>query len=308
VSRAEGTRHFQTYTCDIVVRATSLLLRGGLEPADILLIPHTCDALQGMGSVLTDFIGPRQPVLPFYLPRGRGSADREYLVDELRCLSERLAAIARREPTAAEWDEALAVEETADRALAGLYAERDRLAVADRAFYAVVRSREYLTAERFAAVADAVPGGEPPASGVRLALSGIVLEPLDLLDRISAAGGRVVGDDLACGARRLYPFSSASDPFVRLAERLLGAPPDPTRGSPIAERAAALVGMMEAHGAAGLIVYDVPFCEPELFDIPLLREHLAGAGYPVLHVESEMSPAPNHQTLTRIEAFVETLR
>lgn len=308
VPRDQGGRHFQSYTCDIVVRATSFLLRGGLDQVDVILVPHTCDALQGMGSVVADFLRPDQPVLTVYLPRSDRRSDRKYLIDELHCLSDGLASITGREPTAADWEEALAAEAAADRALAGLYADRTDLAVTDRRFYTTVRSREFLTAEDFVAVAGTLPRGEPDSGGVRLILSGIVAEPLDLFDRINEAGGRVVSDDLACGARRLYPPSDSTDPFDRLADQLMAAPPDPTRGSPIAHRVRMLADLMAETGAAGMIVFDVAFCEPELFDVPLLRRHLGRAGYPVMHVETELGGTLTHQTLTRIEAFVETLR
>lgn len=308
VPRDEGGRHFQSYTCDIVVRATSFLLRSGLDEVDAILIPHTCDALQGMASVVADFLRPEQPVLTLYLPRGSRPADRAYLVEELRRLSARLSEITGSQPGDGDWEEAFAAEEAADRALAALYADRPRLAVTDRRFYETVRSREYLPAEDFVALAGSLPHGDPAAAGVGVVLSGILAEPYELFDRISDAGGRVVGDDLACGARRLYPASDAADPFERIADRLLGSPPDPTRGSPIADRVAMLADLMSSTGAAGLIVFDVPFCEPELFDVPLLRQHLGTAGYPMLHVEAELGGVLSHQALTRIEAFVETLR
>lgn len=308
VPRDEGGRHFQSYTCDIVVRATSFLLRGGLDQVDVILVPHTCDALQGMGSVLTDFLQPDQPILTVYLPRSDRRSDRRYLIDELHRLSDSLASITGHEPTGADWEGALAAEAAADRALADLYADRMDLAVTDRRFYTTVRSREFLTAEDFVAVAEALPRGEADSSGVGLTLSGIVAEPLDLFDRINDAGGRVVSDDLACGARRLYPPSDSADPFDRLADQLMAAPPDPTRGAPIAQRVGVLADLMAATGAGGMIVFDVAFCEPELFDVPLLRRHLGRAGYPVLHVETELGGALTHQALTRIEAFVETLR
>ncbi|MCB2222851.1 MAG: 2-hydroxyacyl-CoA dehydratase family protein [Actinobacteria bacterium] len=306
VPRDEGGRHFQAYTCDIVVRATSFLLRGGLERAGVLLVPHTCDALQGMGSVAGDFLQPSQHVLTLYLPRAGRPTDREYLVAELRRLSDRLAGIAGGRPTDAGWADALAAEEAADETLAALYRDREALAVGDREFYEVVRSREYLAAEEFVEAAAAVPRGTAP-SGIGLLLSGIVPEPMSLFDHLAEAGARVVADDLAAGARRLYPPSDAADPIERLADRLLGSPPDPTRGTPIAARAAALAGRMAAAGAKGMLIYDVAFCEPELFDVPLLRRHLGDAGYPVAHVEVELGGELGHRVITRIEAFVETL-
>jgi benzoyl-CoA reductase/2-hydroxyglutaryl-CoA dehydratase subunit BcrC/BadD/HgdB len=307
VPRDQGSRHFPAYTCDIVVRATSFLLQGGLDSVDAILVPHTCDALQGMGSVLGDFLRPLPAVLTLYLPRGRRPADLDFLTAELRRLGTTLAALTGAGPDSDAWEDAFTAEGAADLALAELYRRRPRLAVSDRDFYTMVRAREYLPAEEFAALAARLPEGDPP-SGVPLMLSGIVAEPPGLFDHLAAAGARVVADDLACGARRLYPDTADGDPFARLAHRLLAAPPDPTRGSPIAERAAHLRTRMEESGARGLVVYDVKFCEPELFDIPLLRSHLGEAGFPLLHVEVEMGEDLSQQTLTRLEAFVETLR
>ncbi len=306
VPRDEGSRHFQPYTCDIVVRATSFLLRGGLDGVDAMLVPHTCDALQGMGSVVGDFGPAVPPVVTLYLPRGERPADREFLVAELRRLGAALEEIGGRTPSAADWEEALEAEDAADRALARLYDRRGSLAATDREFYTVVRAREYLGVEAFLALAESVPEGDPPG-GVPLMLSGIVSEPMTLFDHLAGMGARVVADDLACGGRRLYGSSEGDDPFERMAARILSGPPDPTRGAPIAARAAWLIEQMEKAGAGGLLIYDVKFCEPELFDVPLLRSHLAEAGFGVLHVEVEMGPDLPQQTLTRLEAFVETL-
>ncbi len=83
-----GDLRFQAYTCAIVRHAVSLLSEGKLDQADVLLVPHTCDALQGMGSVLGDFMKPRQRVLTLYHPRGTGPTAHCFLVAELRRLHE----------------------------------------------------------------------------------------------------------------------------------------------------------------------------------------------------------------------------
>ena len=306
VERHEGSRHFQAYTCDIVVKAMSFLRSGGLEAAKAILVPHTCDALQGMGSVLGDFLQPDQRVLTLYLPRGRRSSDHEFLRQELGRLATTLEEVSGYEPSADDWVEAFEAEDAADAALAGLYERRTRLAISDREFYAVVRSREYLTAEQFCQQAVALPEGEAPRHGVGLMISGIVAEP-ELFDQIEEMGAHVAGDDLACGFRRVYSLSGEADPLERAANRLLTSPADPTCGTPIHVRVDTLQTRMRALGARGLLIYDPKFCEPELFDVPLLRKQLNAAGFPVLHVEFEMGDSLPHQTLSRIEAFVETL-
>ena len=306
VERHEGSRHFQAYTCDIVVKAMSFIRSGGLGVAKAILVPHTCDALQGMGSVLGDFLQPDQRVLTLYLPRARRGSDHEFLQSELRRLATTLVEVSGHEPSRSDWDEAFEAEHAADEALADLYRRRARLAVPDHDFYTVVRSREYLTAEQFCQQAAALPEGDAPRRGVGLMISGIVAEPA-LFDQIEAMGAHIAGDDLACGFRRVYSVSAQADPFERAAYRLLSSPADPTCGTPIQARVETLEARMRALGARGLLIYDPKFCEPELFDVPLLRKQLGACGFPVLHVEFEMGDRLPHQTLSRIEAFVETL-
>lgn len=307
VARHEGSRHFQAYTCDIVVKATSFVRSGGIAGTKAILVPHTCDALQGMASVLDDFLHPDQRVLTLYLPRGRRTSDREFLRRELRRLSSQLAEVSGHEPSSEDWAEAFEAEDAADAALADLYQHRGRLALSDRQFYELVRSREYLTAEQFCELAAGAPQGKPRRGGVGLMISGIVVEPLELFDHIEAMGAHVAADDLACGFRRVYSPSMQHDPFERSASRLLKGPPDPTCGVPVRERIDALQTRMRAVNAKGLLIYDPKFCEPELFDVPLLRKHLGETGFPVLHVEVELEATLPAQTISRIEAFVETL-
>jgi benzoyl-CoA reductase/2-hydroxyglutaryl-CoA dehydratase subunit BcrC/BadD/HgdB len=306
---AQGARHFQAYTCDIVVKATSFLLSGGADAAEGLLIPHTCDAMQGMAAVLGDFVHPRQRVLTLYHPRERREADRLFYVDELARLGRELEEMSGLHPSEADWAEALGTESAATTALADLYRDRMALSLSDREFYTLVRSREFLPSEDFIRIAGAVSRHAPRcADGVPILLSGIVPEPMSLFDAIHDAGASVVADDLACGYRRVYDMPERGSALERLAAAILDGPADPTRGTPLAERADELIARMKASGARGMLVYGVKFCEPELFDLPRLRHHLGEAGFPMTHIEHELVPTLAQQAVTRIEAFVETLQ
>lgn len=309
VDASHGAAHLQPYVCSIARNALSFLLSGGLEVADVLVVPHACDSLQGLGSILIDFIRPRQPVLPLYLPRGTRSSDLDFFTAELRALYARLQDLTGLAPS----DEALGAcirrEEEADALLAQLHARRSTLGLTSMDFYRLVRSREFLPAEAFAAEArralDLPPAAVSP--GPSLLITGIVPEPGELLESLDRFGAVIVADDLACCGRRLYPPGHAADPFQRMAESLLGAPPDPTRGSPIAERLRNLKSLAERYGARGVVFYDVKFCEPELFDLPALRAGLQQAGLPSTSIEVDLSDPLPEQSKTRLEAFLEMI-
>jgi len=139
-------------------------------------------------------------------------------------------------------------------------------------------------------------------------LSGVVPEPMALLDAISEAGATVAADDTLCCGHRLYPSGDSEEPYERLAQRLLGAPPCSTRGSPIQQRIDHLLGLVERTGARGVLFHEVKFCEPEQFYLPYVREALDEAGIRSVVIEVDLSDPLPHQAITRLEALVETVR
>ncbi len=317
VDTSYGAAHLQPYICSVVRNALSFILSGGLDAADLFVVPHACDSLQGLGSILTDLIPSRRPVIPIYLPRGRRESDLHFLADEFRSVYRRLEMITGRSPTEEELAACIQHEEAADALLAELHHNRRSLPLTEGEFYRFIRSREYLPVETFAELAGEVLNASSPtemthARGddgrVPIILSGIVPEPMALLDAISQMGGAVAADDLACCGRRLYPIGTSEDPFRRMAERLIYALPDPTRGNPIEERLAHLGQLVETSNAKGVVFYGVKFCEPELFYLPILGRELMAAGIPSLTVEVDINDPLPHQVLTRMEAFLEMIR
>jgi benzoyl-CoA reductase/2-hydroxyglutaryl-CoA dehydratase subunit BcrC/BadD/HgdB len=305
-----GSTHLQPYICSIVHNPLSFLHDGGLDAADVIVVPHACDSLQGLGSILIDFISSRQAIIPIYLPRQISETSLDYFAAELNSAYEKLTEITGHTPSDDELMECIYREESADSLLTELHRNRVNLPFSNLVFYTLVRSREYLPAETFITFArEALASASvPECRGTRILLSGIVPEPMDLFAVITELDGLVVADDLACCGRRLYPPGSSHEPFHRMAERILNAPPCPTRGNPISERDAHLLTLVEATEAKGIIFYDVKFCEPELFDLPILRNELSKRDIPSITIEVDINDPLSHQVRTRLEAFLEMLQ
>ncbi len=301
--------HVQAYVCTIVRCGLALQLSGGLEAADLILVPHGCDSLQGMGSLMLDLVQPRQPVMTLYFPRGASAHGPGYLAQELARLRSSLEEFTGLKPDDDDLMAAVMREEEADRRFAELLASRARVPMPEGDFYRLVRSREHLPAERFTALADEALAGrtEQGCGRIPLAVSGILAEPMPVLDAISAAGAMVVADDLAGTGRRCYPPGEGDDPLLRLAGTMLGAPPCSTRSDSVAARVDHLIGLVQQRGARAVIFYTVKFCEPELFYLPLLRKALDAAGVPSVQIEVDLTEQLPHQAITRLEALVETI-
>lgn len=316
VDASLGAAHLQPYVCSIVRNALSFIQAGGLGMVDVIIVPHACDSLQGLGSLLLDFVRPDQPVFPLYIPRGKRASDVDFLASELRSLYHQLEGVAQCSPSTAGLVSCIQREEAADKALTKLHQRRRHLALSQIELYRLIRSREYLPAETFLGLAQAALAhtAQAPQAGLPIILSGIVPEPMSLFESIAEMGGLVVADDLACCGRRLYPPGASDEPFCHMAESILYASPDPTRGNPLQDRLEHLLHLAQTTGAKGVVFYDVKFCEPELFDLPILRKGLQDEGIPSVAIEIDLSPqdsgscdALSHQVRTRIEAFLEMI-
>lgn len=302
-----GSQHFPEYTCKIVQKATQFLMSSGARDVDCILIPHTCDSLQGMASVMKDFLALSQPLFTLYHPRARRESGTDFLVAELKDLSRQLSQFSGVQTSSQVLEDAMDLEDEATRKFAKIAGNRGDYKVTDRQFFTFLRSREYLPAETFIQLVNELLTGTPALTGPGLMISGIVAEPLVLFDHINDFGAHVIIDDLACCSRRIYPAVAEKDPFRRLAVQLLSMPPDPTVSTPHKIRFDYLIKQMQAKQARGVLVFGIKFCEPELFYLPLLEEAVRAAGFEFLYVETELAETIPQTVLNRINAFIEVI-
>ena len=312
--RGDAAGRLQTYVCAVARNALAFLASGGADAVDGLLVPHTCDSLQGLATLLSDFGGWRKEVFVFQHARGgdRPSA-RAFAEAELRSLAASLEAWSGRrlEPDRLAW--ALRLHGEIDARRAALLDGRARLATDDAELYALLRRGEWLWPEEHLAELDAAVARLGPASVERrlpVLVSGYVPEPPGLLPALNRAGAFVAADDYAAVGRRIVrgPARAGGDPWAALVDRYFAYPPCPTRGADQAARLRHLEALLDRSGARGVLVHVQKFCEPELFDVPALRRAFAARGVPVVVLEGELERELSAQGETRVEAFVEMLR
>jgi benzoyl-CoA reductase/2-hydroxyglutaryl-CoA dehydratase subunit BcrC/BadD/HgdB len=314
--RGEGAGRIQTYVCSVVRNALAFLSSGGADAVDGVLFPHTCDSIQGLATLATDFGGWGKKSFTFLHPKGPPrQSSRVYLEAELRSLVRELEPFAGRSLEPERLAASLRLHAEIDECRAALLDSRPRLAVGDPELYALLRRGEWLWPEdHLAELREARarwPVG-PVRPGVPVLVSGYVPEPPELLEVLGAAGAYVAADDYAAVGRRVVRATSlaagpACDPWEVLLARYWAAPPCSTRSADHRERIRHLGGLLDRSGARGVILHVLKFCEPELFDVPVLRRAFAGRGVPVLYLEGELEAGLSGQVVTRVEAFVEMI-
>jgi benzoyl-CoA reductase/2-hydroxyglutaryl-CoA dehydratase subunit BcrC/BadD/HgdB len=311
--RGDAAGRIPSYVCPVARNALAFLASGGTDATDAALFPHTCDSIQQLATLASDFGGWAKPALAFLHPKGPARpSTRRFLAAELRALAAKLAAVAGRPLDPDRLAAAIRLHRDVDEHRAALLDGRASLPLGDRDLYALLRRGEWLWPEDHLAelrAARALLGTGRPPGDVPLLVTGYVPEPSSLFETLNAAGAHVAADDYAAIGRRVIreAESAPADPWEALAQRYFSAPPCPTRTADQPARMRHLEALAERGGARGVIVHGVKFCEPELFDVPAIRSTFAARGLPVLVIEGELERQLSGQAVTRLEAFVEML-
>lgn len=160
--------------------------------------------------------------------------------------------------------------------------------------------------ERLVAEVSGIKGEPDVLPGILI--SGSVLENPRIVDLVEECGARVVSDDLCNGTRGFWDdVAPGGDALTALARHYLGRTPCP-RMKEARRRFDHVLAMIEEFHADGIIFYTLKFCDPYLYDVPLLKAELAERGIPALQLEGDFTPGTLGRVRTRIEAFIEMLR
>jgi benzoyl-CoA reductase/2-hydroxyglutaryl-CoA dehydratase subunit BcrC/BadD/HgdB len=311
--RGPGAGRIQTYVCAVARNALAFISSGAANAVDGLLFPHTCDSIQGLSTVAVDLGGWRKPSFRFIHAKGddRPSA-RRYMEREMRALTAELEAFSGSTLDDQRLHDAILLHREIDLLRANLLDQRARLVMSDAELYSVLRRGEFLWPEdHLAELRQTAERIDPlrAMSATPILVTGIVPEPMSILEAFEDAGLYVAADDYAAIGRRVNRRAPGSleDPFAALIDLYFAAVPCPTRQANQTRRADYLAELVDRSGAEGAIIHTVKFCEPELFDVPVLQRRFEQRGIPVLYLESELEHQLAGQTITRIEAFGEML-
>jgi bcr-type benzoyl-CoA reductase subunit C len=147
-----------------------------------------------------------------------------------------------------------------------------------------------------------------PKRRKRVILSGLLCEPIEILDIITENGLQVVADDLAQESRQFRTSAPREgDALQRMVTRLAMQDGCAFLYDADKSRGARLVETARREGADGVIFCQLKFCDPEEFDYPILKKELTAARIPLLHIEIEQQMRASEQIRTRVQSFAEML-
>lgn len=313
IARADA--HLQGFACSVVRAVLEYGLKGTYSMVDGFIFPSTCDHIQNTADIWAGLF-PHRPKFDLVYPANRQSqAARGYLEHLLAGLVQWLEELTGQKVTEDKLRGSIRIYNQYRALIAELYSLRSRRpeSLSGPEMGQIIKASFFLEKAEFnRRLSELLPWLEKrkvrPAPRVRLVVTGIMAEPVEVLAILDELGGAVVAADLALGARILRaPVKEELPPLAALADRHLRLGPCSTLYDCRKGRGAHLQQLVAEHAADGVLFLNMKFCELEEFDYPVLKAELEEAGIPLLFLEVEQQMSALGQVRTRLQAFLEVL-
>ena len=314
---AEALDYFEPNVCNYVLNCFQQALRGRYDFLAGIVIPHACDTVQRLYG-LWKFWRPPDYTHFLNVPTVVTPEAVQFFREELELFKESLETFAGRTIDRAVLNESIGLHNENRRLIRGLYESRKTnppaLSAGEMMRLLVVGTA--IPADEFKSllveVTEEVQGrtvsGNPEK--VRLLLYGCIVDNAGLPELIEGQGGIVVVDDTCIGTRSFSrDVEIGNDPLGSLSRVYFSEflcpkiVPDWQ-----ASRFAYLADMAHDYGVKGVVAYLLSWCDPHKFDMPVLRDYLNEAGYPMLAIEDDYTLSSSGSIQSRVQAFVEMLR
>jgi benzoyl-CoA reductase/2-hydroxyglutaryl-CoA dehydratase subunit BcrC/BadD/HgdB len=299
------------FTCWLVRSVLDAAMSGELDFLAGMAFAHTCDSAQALADIWQLAV-PSVPVLTLGTPLDLSAIGaREFLVASLGRFRDRVAALAGRPVTDDDLREGIALHNEIRRLVERLVALSDRLP--SPGLLAALRAGHLTPGESYrdwlAELVAELEANESPVApnAPRLIVVGAHLDDTSLYEAVAEAGGHVVDDLLDLGRIHYSELADEDgDPLLALADRALAQVPIAAKTHPRRRRDDALLALVRARAADGVVLAPQKFCEPHGFGYVTIKNALDRASVPHVLVELEQAQVTG-QMRTRLGAFVEML-
>ncbi len=312
---ALADKYLQSFCCSIMKANTEQSLRGDYDMLSAVLITTYCDTLKCITENWKAAVPHLNPIPIVYPQNRKTEAGKRFFREELQRVLGELEKNLYVKVTEQELDEAMQVYETYRETM-----RRFTEAITDfpQTFDAATRhqiikaagfmdKKEYTKLIQQMLLLLKTEEKEPKAEK-KVIFTGLLAEPVEMLDLFAENGICVAADDLAQESRQFRVRAPETGScFERMAARLAMQDGCTFLYDSQKTRGERLIQMVKEKKADAVIFFQLKFCDPEEFDYPIVKKELEAAGIPLLRLEFEQQMESVEQLRTRIQSFAEML-
>ena len=311
-------RYLQSFCCSIMRVNLELGLRGVYNMLKAAVIPTFCDTLKCMLENWKVAV-PQVPAIGITYPQNRQiKAGIDFTISEMKRVKGELEKILGRVITDRQVEKAFLVYEkyrTTMREFSSVAAEHpDLITVKKR--HLLIKAGLFMDKAVYTELMEEIVEGlrkEPAAifSGPKVVMTGLLAEPVEVLEIFDENQFAVVGDDLSMGSRLFRtPTRSGegiTDVYLQMAYRIADMKGDTFLYEEEKTKGQMLKEMVRENHADAVVIMMMKFCDPEEFDYPIYKNELDQAEIPQLYLELDQQLDTYEQIRTRVQSFAELL-
>lgn len=309
VRKADALLH--NNMCPFVRSVMDDAVAGDLEYLSGMVFTNSCDAMRRLYDAWSVFL---KSDTTFYLdpPKGENDLAVAYYADQLRGFAKTLNRHIPKETTIGSLDNSIKIFNRTRVLMKDVSRLVSNNSISGYTAFNIMQMATCCDREKFnqrlGQFLDKFSSRQLSKKGVRILLTGCIIDQPDQITLLEDAGARVIVNELCNGSRQFdHMVLETEDPFQALAERYLKKAPC-TRMLDIKGRTEYLLQLANENKVDGIIYYIIKFCDQYMWDLPVVRDAFEKDGIPVLDVEGDYIRGTFGALQTRIEAFVESLQ
>ena len=309
---AKARTYLLPFACSLMQSVMELQCNGAYDSLDAVLFCVPCDTLIGMSQIWKG----KAPAITFTHPQNRKiDAANDYLAEEYGVVRSKLEKIFSTKISDAAIEHSIEVyneNRAIMRDFCDVAAKHPDIVDATRR-HGVIKARFFMEKSKHTAlvkelVTELRKQPVKPWQGKKVVLTGIMSEPVGVLDVIKKNGLAVVADNLAQESRQFrHDVPAGKTPLYRLARWWQDLDGCCLATNPLKPMGQLLIDLVKKYEADGVVVCMMKFCDPEEFDYPIYYPQLQQAGIPSVTIEVDLELTSFEQANTRLETFAELL-
>ncbi len=308
-------RYLQSFCCSIMRSNIEYGMKGTYNMLKGIILPTFCDTLKCICENWKVAV-PQVPIVPIVYPQNRNiDAGFTYIVEELQRvkgeLEKRIGKAISSDDLEAAWELYEEYRKTM-REFTDVAAEYPHI-IGAKTRHLIIKAGYFMDKKAYTRdIRDIIAGlnaeEKKPFAGNRVVATGLLAEPVELLDIFEENQVAFAADDLAQESRQFRtPGRSKGSFFEKMAGRICDQKGDTFLYEEEKTRGQMLIDLVREKKADAVVIFMMKFCDPEEFDYPIYKKELEAAGIPMLYLEIDQQIDSFEQIRTRVQSFTEML-
>ncbi len=311
----QADKYLQSFCCSIMRSNIEYGMKGTYDSLKAVILPTFCDTLKCVCENWKAAV-PQVPVIPVVYPQNRLlESGYIYLLTEFNRVKGEIEKLKGEKISEKELEEAFDIYEKYRETMREFVEiAKDHLnTINTRTRHLIIKAAYFMDKKEYTDIMIKIIAGlknkpKEEFNGIKIVATGLVGEPVELLDVLVENNVAIVADDFAQESRQFrVPARAEGEMIEKIAYRVVDQrgctflyEEEKTKGQ-------MLIDMVKDSKAQAVVVIMMKFCDPEEFDYPIIKEEIEKANIPMLYIETDMQLDSYEQIRTRVQSFTEML-